>query len=169
MVLGQALTYKTKKFIKRNNASRSNVSFEKANQFGVIFSNTTPGIAQLAETLKKELGTCNKQVKVLAYDRNVEVKHLPFESFSRKDLNFWGSFTKSSIEHFANSNFDFLICLDATPSDVVQNVLARSQAKCRVGVCTNAEAFGNLFELIVHVANENNLVDSIYRYLKNIR
>lgn len=169
MILGQALSYKTRQFIKVNNRLRVSIPYTEAKNIGIIFSNDTPDKARLAEQLKSLVHADNKQIKVLAYDRNVEVKHLPFESFSKKDLNFWGSFTNQSVHNFSNVSFDFLICLDSNPGDIIKNILAKSKAKCRVGVCDNIGSYNKLFELIIQNSNDSNMVDSVYSYTKNIR
>lgn len=169
MVLSQALIYKTKRFLKSNLGFRVSVPYVDAKSIGIIFSNNTPDKAKLAEQLKSLLNADDKKIKVLAYDRNVQVKHLPFESFSKKDLSFWGSFTNQSVDNFANISFDFLICLDHNPGDIIRNLLAKSKAKCRVGICDDYETYHKLFEMIIQSSNENNIVDSVYSYTKNIR
>jgi uncharacterized protein DUF6913 len=169
MVLAKALSYKTKRFIKLNHGIRMSVPYADAKQIGIIFSNDTTDKSRIAEELKSLLLADNKQIKVLAYDRNVQVKHLPFESFSKKDVSFWGNFRNQSIEHFAEIPFDFLICLDTSPGDVIKNLLAKSKAKCRVGTCDDFENYNKLFELIIQNSKESNLVDSVYSYTKKIR
>jgi hypothetical protein len=169
MILGQALSYKTKMFLKQNLSIRESVSYNNAQSIGVIYSNDTPEKTKLAERLKDLLQADGKKVKVLAYDRNVEVQHLPFESFSKKDLSFWGSFNKQSIDNFNDTTFDFLYCLDNNPGEIIKNILAKSKAKCRVGICDNFEAHQNTFELIVQSAKDSNVIDSVYSYTKKIR
>ena len=169
MILGQALSYKTNRFLKQNLSIRESVSYNNAQSIGVIYSNDTPEKTKLAERLKELLLADGKKVKVLAYDRNVEVQHLPFESFSKKDLGFWGNFIKQSIDNFSNTTFDFLYCLDNKPGEIIKNILAKSKAKCRVGICHDFEAYQNTFELIVQTANDSNIIDSVHSYTKNIR
>lgn len=169
MILGQALSYKTRQFIKINNSLRVSIPYTEAKNIGIIFSNDSPEKSKLAEQLKSLVHADNKKIKVLAYDRNVEVKHLPFESFSKKDLNFWGKFTNQSVHNFSNVSFDFLICLDSNPGEIIKNILAKSKAKCRVGICDNNVSYNKLFELIIQNSNDSNMVDSVYSYTKNIR
>ncbi len=169
MILGQALSYKTNRFLKSNINLRASTPYAQAQNFGILFSNDTPGKSKLAEQLKKLLETDKKKVKILAYDRSVEVKHLPFESFSKNDLNFWGRFINQSVQNFSNTSFDFLICLDSSPGEIIKNLLAKSKSKCRVGICDNVKDYHKLFELIIQSSNELNMVDSVYNYTKNIR
>ncbi len=169
MVLGKALSYKTNKFSKANFGLRASVPYNNAIHIGILFSNNTPDISILAEKLKLTLRADDKQIKVLAYNHNVQIKHLPFESFSKKDISFWGDFTNQSVNNFTDKPFDFLICLDSHPGVIVRNILAKSKAKCRVGVCENIDNNQNLFELIIQNSNELDLVDSVYNYTKNIR
>ncbi len=169
MILGQALSYKTNRFLKKNQAIRASVSYAQAQRIGVVFSNDTPEKITLVEQLKSQLQADGKQVKVLAYDRNVQVQHLPFESFSNSDLNFWGNYVKQSINKFSDTSFDFLFCLDKNPSSIITNLLAKSKAKCRIGICENFEAYQNTFELIVQTTKNSNIIDSVYSYTKNIR
>ncbi len=169
MILGQALSYKTNRFLKQNHGIRTSVPYGQAQHIGVIYSNDTPEKTKLAEKLKDLLQADGKKVKVLAYDRNVEVQHLPFESFSKKDLSFWGNFNKQSIDNFNDTTFDFLYCLDNNPGEIIKNILAKSKAKCRVGICDDFEAYQNTFELIVQSAKDSNVIDSVYSYTKKIR
>lgn len=169
MILGQALSYKTNRFLKQNHAIRTSVPYVQAKNIGIIFSNDSPDKTTLAEDLKSLFLVDGKRVKVLAYDRNVEVQHLPFESFSNKDLSFWGNFTKQSIDNFSDTTFDFLYCLDKNPGEIIKNILAKSKAKCRVGVCDDFEAYQKTFELIVQTANDSSIIESVYSYTKNIR
>lgn len=169
MIFNQALSYKTRRYQKDNNNLRSSVPYHEAAHIGIIFSNDNPEKSAMAEKLLTLYRDDKKQTKVLAYDRNVQVKHLPFESFSNKDLNFWGSYTNQSINQFSDTSFDFLICLDNPPGLIIQNLVAKSKAKCRVGVSANSGTPNGLFELIIQTANDSNLVDSIYSYTKNIR
>lgn len=168
MVLSQVLSYKTNRFIKLNQDIRKSVPYVESKNIGIIFSNDDSEKSIYAEKLKSLLNEDRKQIKVLAYDRNVEVKHLPFESFSKKDINFWGSFTNQSIDNFAGTSFDFLICLDNNPNEIIRNLLAKSQAKCRVGICDNFENYSKLFELVIQSSNDVNLVDNVYAYTKKI-
>jgi len=169
MILGQALLYKTKRFLKSNLNLRQSMPYDEAQNFGILFSNNTPEKGKVVEQLSAYFKGDNKKVKVLAYDHNVEVKHLPFESFSKKDLNFWGNITNSSVQKFSETSFDFLICLDHNPGEIIKNLLAKSKAKCRVGVCDDFETYQKTFELIVQTAHDSNFIDSVYSYTKNIR
>jgi len=169
MILGQALSYKTKQFQKDNTSLRSSISFAEAKHIGIIFSNDEPEKVLMAEKLSSIYRKEGKQIKVIVYDRNVQIKHLPFESFSKKDVTFWGKFLNESINQFSQISFDFLICLDEHPGVIIQNILAKSKAKCRVGVWNNLELENKMFELIIQTSKETNLVDNIYSYTKNIR
>ncbi|MCB0504689.1 MAG: hypothetical protein KDC58_04220 [Cyclobacteriaceae bacterium] len=169
MILNQALSYKTKRYQKDNNGLRSSIPYNEAVHIGIVFSNDAPDKSVMAEQLAAHYRADNKQTKVVAYDRNVQVKHLPFESFSNKDISFWGSFVNQSINHFSEISFDFLICLDNPPGKIIQNLIAKSKAKCRVGIGFGNGINGELFELVIQTANDANLVDSIYTYTKNIR
>jgi len=169
MILGQALTYKTNKFIKINNGIRASVSYDTAIHIGVVFNNESPEMTKQVEHLESLLKEDGKQVKVLAYERDVQVKHLPFPSFTKKDVSFWGNFTNQSIQSFSDISFDFLICLNSNPGVIIQNLLAKSKAKCRVGICNDFENYNKLFELIVQNSPQSNVVDGVYAYLKNIR
>lgn len=169
MIFNQALSYKTKRYQKDNHKLRSSVPYSEAVHIGIIFSNDSPEKSAMAEKLSTLYKEDKKQAKVLAYDRNIQVKHLPFESFTNKDLSFWGSFIKQSINQFTDTSFDFLICLDNPPGMIIQNIIAKSKAKCRVGISANSNVPDGLFELIIQTAKNSNLIDSVYTYTKNIR
>ena len=169
MILGQALTYKTNRFIKVNHNIRASVSYDKAVHIGVVFSNDSPEITKHVEYIHSLLKKDGKKIKILAYERDIQVKHLPFPSFTKKDVTFWGNYKNQSVHNFSSIPFDFLICLDSNPGIIIQNLLAKSKAKCRVGVCNNFENYNKLFELIVQNSSHSNIVDGVFSYLKNIR
>ncbi len=169
MILGQALIYKTNKFLRTNYGIRSSVSYAESGHIGIIYSNDSPEMTTQVEKFHALIKGDDKKIKVLAYERDVQVKHLPFQSFSRKDVTFWGNYRNPSVDNFADIAFDFLICLDVNPGNIIQNLLAKSKAKCRVGICNDFESYNKHFELIIQSASELNNVDSVYEYIKNIR
>jgi len=168
MFLKQLLAYKTRKSEKDNLSSRKSISFKKAENVGILFSNNDPEKNSVIDRLISELKHDGKKVKVLAFEQNTSIRHLPYDSFSRRDINFWCKYLKPNLTNFVEREFDFLICPDDPPGALISNVLAMSKAKCRVGRPNNQNK--STFELMISSKDPspNNWVASMYDYLKKI-
>ena len=109
-----------------------------------------------------------KKIKVIAYEHKNSVNHLPYDTFSKENISFWGSFLGKPINDFVNADFDFLICLDEQPNSMIRSILANSHAKCRVGRFEENNQV--MFEMLLKGATSSgkNWIDSLYQYLKII-
>ena len=166
MILTPWLNHKTSKAQKSNMGLRKSIAYKEAIKIGIIFCNDEQSKIEAADRLSTLLKMDGKQVKILAYERRNDVKHLPYDSITKENFSFWGKFIGKPITDFVNAEFDFLVCLDEQPNNLVRNILASSQAKCRVG--RYEESNQPSFEMLLKntKSEDKSWVDSIYQYLK---
>lgn len=155
--------------LKKNKAARNTVAYKKAEKIGIIFSVEDKPKHENVKELVRKFEHDGKQVEVLEFlpdDKdNYEFK---FNFFSEKDLSFLGDITSQDAINFAEVPFDFLYYLDTTPNPLVLNILARSQAKCRVGCAwDDGHAY---FEFMIESMNGlREMIDSMYKYTTQLK
>jgi hypothetical protein len=117
----------------------------------------------------KKLELDGKNIQVLEFlpakTDNYEFK---FDFFSDKDVSFWWNITSNNAIQFSEAQFDFLYYIDLTPNPLILHLLARSQAKCRVG--RNFTDGQSYLELAIDaVSNNQALIDGMYKYTTQLK
>lgn len=159
--------YRIKKIEEDNRALRQSGSYDSAENIGIIYFNDDQAKIEDAEKLGTLFKMDGKKVKTIAYEHKNSIKHLPYDTFTKSNFDFWGKFIGKPLQDFASAEFDFLICLDQIPNVSVQSVLAHSQARCRVG--RNNEGNQTTFELLFDSPDEGGQwVNNIYQYIKKL-
>jgi hypothetical protein len=163
------LKFRTDWILKNNKTQRSNVSYNKAQQIGIIFSVEDKGKHETVKELVRKFEQDGKQVKVLEFlpekKENYEFK---FDFFSERDLSFWGNITSADALKFADTPFDFLFYLDTVPNPFILHLMARSKSKCRVG--RSWEDGRSYFEFMIEsVANIKVMVETMYKYTVQLK
>jgi uncharacterized protein DUF6913 len=166
MILRPWFNYKINKAQNENLDLRKSIAYKSASLFGIVFCYDEQKKIEDADKLMTLLKMDGKMVKTIAYEHKNAIKHLPYDTFSKENFSFWGDFIGKPIIDFVNTEFDFLICLDERPNDMVRSILANSQSKCRVG--RFEEANQQTFEMLLEDKNNQgkDWVDSMYQYLK---
>ena len=123
----------TKRAIKKSTVSRDNISFKKAQSIGIIYSWEGKRKAEIINEFAKEMDMSGKKVQILCYSR-VDLKIVPVEVdfFSEKDFDNFGNLKSEKLKNFKNLRFDFLYHLDTLPNVYIENIMALSNARCRV-------------------------------------
>lgn len=163
------LKIKTKSFLKKNRAQRSNLPYDHARTIGIIFTVEDKQKHQVVKDFIRHFEQDGKQVQVLEYlpekKDNYEFK---FDFFTEKDISLWGNITSTNALAFADAPFDFLFYLDLTPNPMILHLLARSKAKCRVG--RSWDDGHDYFELMIESVNNNQaLFDTMYKYTTQLK
>ncbi len=163
------LRYNTKNQLKKNKTLRSNTTFKKSAKVGVLFTVEDRSKHDLVKEFIKKLESDGKTVTVLAFlPEKKENFEFLFNYFTGKDISFWGNLNSSDALSFSTTPFDFLYCLDEVPNPMVLNVLARSNAKCRVG--NHQEVNEPFFELMIENKNGfKGLLEGVTRYTRELR
>lgn len=167
MVFTPWLKRKTKLAQKANKDLRKSIAYSKAETIGIVYYNNDQSKIDAAENLSTLIKMDGKIVKIIAFERKSTVKHLPYDTFSKENFSFWSNILGKPLIDFVDTPYDFLICLDRNPNIYLQNILAISKAKCRIG--RYAEESRQLFEMIIDDKNDSaDWVKSVYDYLKII-
>ncbi len=124
---------KTKLAIKKSTVSRDNISYRKAQSIGIIYSWEGKRKAEIIDEFAKEMEISGKKVQILCYSR-VDLKIVPvkIDFFSDKDFDNFGKIKSEKLNNFKNLRFDFLYHLDTLPNVYIENIMALSNARCRV-------------------------------------
>jgi len=163
------LRRKTQSYLRTNKTLRHSEAYQKAVSIGVIFTvEDRPKHDQIKNLIRK-LEHDGKKVKALAYlPPNQENYEFLFDFFTYREISFWGKITANSALEFADTAFDFLLYLDATPNELILNLVAKSNAKCRIGkFWKEGEAF---FEMMIESeGNSKVFIDQLYQYTTALR
>jgi hypothetical protein len=115
---------------------RCNVGLSKATTVGVLYSYTAPAKHEIVQRFVRQLKNLNKKVSVLCYktpkDRMHASSNLVY-AFEHKAVTLLGTFGSSRIQQFADTPFDYLFHVDLDSNAVLDCIVAKSQARCRVG------------------------------------
>ncbi|MFN8691480.1 MAG: DUF6913 domain-containing protein, partial [Cyclobacteriaceae bacterium] len=129
------LRWRTNNARKKNKSIRASLPYPQAMSIGVLFTVEDKAKHDEVKRLVKVLETEGKKVRVLEFlPRKKENYDFLFDFFTIDELSFWGSLQSDKALHFADTTFDYLFNLDTEPNDLIDYLLARSKAHCRVGV-----------------------------------
>ncbi len=163
------LHMRTRRQLVKNRTPRNNLPFAKARHIGLLFTiedrRKHDYVKQLIHKLEQE----GKKVEAFAFlPPKKENYEFMFDFFSHQDISFWGAVKSAQALRFAETPFDYLLCLDEKPQDHIRYILARSRARCRAG------AYGHdlepFFELMINgVKSPVVLIDQLYQYTSKLR
>ncbi len=145
----------------RKNIRRFSSSYQNALTIGVLCSyKSLIGQNNVIEEFVEDLKNKGKKVSMLVFHENSSnIDGISSNSFSKRDLNFFGFWKKERVKVFIEKEFDFLINLDLDYNLYMSNVLAASRARCRTGIHDNrAEPFLELM-----IKPEANTVESLIK------
>lgn len=165
------LKYRTKKSLK-NSKSRSVVPFSKAQNIGIIVSKLNENEIFVINEFIDKISNEGKKVSIITYDNRKENPQLtqPYDIITKKDITWNGKFKDDSIKKFIKTEFDYLISLNTSSILPLDNIIAGSKAKCRIGLYR--ETKNNMFELIINPnpnATLKEKLDQMYSYTKKLR
>ncbi len=164
------LSLRTKSTLKKNKIIRASTSFNDAKNIGIIFSAGDKFKFDCIKQFKKDLENEGKTVVVLSYlGKGKENHEFLFDFFTSKDISFWGRFTSSLVNDFIAQPFDFVFSVDIKSNIYTDNILACSQAKCRVGLFRENKS--RFFELMINVNDSNPisaLIHDMYHFTKKL-
>lgn len=138
----------TKNVLKAHKIPRRNVGFKQAKLIGLLYTQEDLQKKELIQQFIDQLQATGKTVAVLPY---VATKNQAFDEgfpgFTQHAINYWGQLLDGQLADFVNTAFDYLYHLDFTSDPILDYLLAKSLAKCRVGNFDLSRA--NLFEIMV--------------------
>jgi hypothetical protein len=163
------LRLRTRNQLKKNKTPRSSISFKKAEQIGLLFTiedrTKHDHIKQFIHKLEQD----GKKVQAFAFLPPKKENHeFLFDFFSPQEVSLWGAVKSAHALRFADTAFDYLLCLDSKPNDYICYLLARSKARCRAGIF--GEELKPYFELMVNgVRSTPALIEHLYQYTQKLK
>ncbi|TAF67673.1 MAG: hypothetical protein EAZ55_01240 [Cytophagales bacterium] len=167
--------YKNKKASKKPQ-KRHTTTYQEAKNIGILFYIPENDETQ-AQTLNNWVAYLREQgkvVKTLTFlDINTQTNpyNFQFDYFTKKDISVLGNINSEKVETFIEQNFDYLFCIFLECLPPFENILLRSQAKCRVG--KHIETKEDCLEFMIQLPTEQNnikyLIESIDIYMEKIK
>lgn len=164
------LTRNTQKAIRKGKIKRGSVSYDDAENVGILFTVIDRPKHTLIKKFIKLLEKDKKHVDVICLlGEGKENYDFIFDYFTTRDFSFFGNIVSRSVSKFVQKKFDYLIVLDIESNIFTDNILAKSNAKCRVGM--HHDDNDPLFELMIKINDKESieaLINQVYHYLKFI-
>ncbi len=159
----------TKSALKRNSTKRGNIPFFKVKNIGIIHSYVNQEQIKIIYHFFDQLEKDDLKVQVLVLkDKDIELNIPEFIVADEQGLTQFGKWDNENIKDFFKEPFDYLLHLNLESTELVDNILAMSKAKCRVGKHLDEREI--YYELMVSPEKESfrKLIDQIYHYIKII-
>jgi len=170
MLRHRFLHLRTNSALKKNESLRASIPYKQAHSIGILFSVEDKLKHDAVKEFIKQLQMDGKKVSVLEYlPKQKDNYEFLFDFFTVKDLSFWGKVNSPDADKFMESPFDYLYCIDKETNPLIQHLLARCKARCRIGKFSkNDHPF---FELMIEHKNGSvkGLIESMYKYTKQLK
>jgi hypothetical protein len=162
------LSMRARNIAEQNKLPRRTLNYRDAKRIGIAYQadGVRPElIGQFIDRLKKE----GKQVEVLAFfQQRPQEQAIEIPFFSHKDVTLFGRIESPAVARFVSQEFDYLYCISEAEAAALEQVMALSKAKCRVGRYLDNSM---LYELMIQLKPEqglDHLVEEMMRYTKAI-
>lgn len=169
-ISNRLLTRNTKRSIRKGKIARGSVSYDEAESVGILFTVIDRPKHSLIKKFIKQLEKDKKKVDVLCLlGEGKENYDFIFDYFTTRDFSLFGHIVSKSILLFIQKKFDYLIVLDTEPNIFTDNILVKSNAKCRIGIYHDDK--DPFYELMIKINSNNSMeefIDQVYHYLKFI-
>ena len=145
------------------------MSFSESKKIGLIHhyvdNQSIQSIYHFFDSLEKQ----GKKVDVMVIkDKKDELNIPEFLMTDSQEMTAFGQWTNESLLNYINQSFDYLIHLNLDDSIFIENILANSKAKCRVGKFQEEKK--EYYELMISPEKDTiqKLIDQIYHYIQKI-
>lgn len=143
--------------IPANPSPRKITTIKQAKTIGILFNGTDEKSRRAVLDFATRLSALGKKVRLLGFvnlpDKKVPTD-LPFVSFSRAAVNWFGKPASDKADTFCREKFDLLLCLFAGENRPLEWIAARSSAQMKAG---NQLAFFKNLDLTVDLATDFSL------------
>lgn len=117
--------------LKNNNSVHTNIAFQNAQKIGFLFSSIDE--FNKHKHLVNELKTKIPKIHVLIQVADEKKQKSSEKLFSKKDFSFFGAVNSKNINDFCIEKFDYLLYFEKNKTKLIQYILLKSNAKCRIG------------------------------------
>ncbi|WP_436837122.1 DUF6913 domain-containing protein [Porifericola rhodea] len=151
--------------LKKSKVKHGTVNYDKAERVGILVTFHDHEKQHTVDEFIDHLVADKKEVQVLCYDkRRARNKIFGYLQFTDKHISLFGKFKAEHVIDFINSDFDYLFHLDLESNEILDKVLALSQAKCRIG--SDMEAHRSFYELMIKSDTVTQLSKLMLHYAK---
>jgi hypothetical protein len=151
--------YLLKKDTESVHRKREVSNFDTAKSFGLLFNADDPEVYDLVKKYFKYLKDSRKKVHAIGF---FDLKNLPqmeyskldYDFFTRKELNWWGKPTNTSVKNFVEEEYDILINFSLTDSFPLKYIAAMSKAKLKLGKLE--EENDSVYDIVIQQPEDKN-------------
>ena len=135
------------------------INLDKAQSIVMMFIDDDLNKQKAILNFAKELNQQGKSVKMLAYIPAKETpEHLPYEAFSKKDIDWIFRPKSNNVNEFQNTPFDILFNFTSTTNKPLEYISALSRAKFRIGTLSENTL---CYDLMVDCKSNSNITKII--------
>lgn len=128
------ISFQLPKLLKKSAVKRQTVNYADAQRIGILVTLNDHEKQHTIDDFIAHFTADHKDIQVLCYDkRRARNKIFGYLQFNDRDVSAFGKFKAEHVIDFVNSRFDYLMHLDMETNEVLDKILALSQAKCRIG------------------------------------
>ena len=155
----------------RNNAlrkkvvKRETVSFESATKFGFVCESLVN--YQALQPILKEITGRGHFTKVLVQVDKRDSSSTNFPSFNSNDVDWKGVSKSSSIDIFTHEPFDYLFYFGERYNPIIESIILRNPAQCRVGFFQEEKAY--LYDFMYDFNPEKDRLNNIKDVLETLK
>lgn len=148
------LSFYARRATRRRAVTRTSVGFDQAQSLGILYSGDSAEKLEVIHQLTARLNRLGKQVTACCYLPDSCSSAASRASITTpRDFRLWGAITHLPTKIFVHTSFDYLYHVDWEGDPVLDYLLARSHAKCRVGHYDSRRVA--LFEVMVRCRKES--------------
>jgi hypothetical protein len=161
--------------LRKNKTQRSSISLKEAKSIGILCDSIhETHIKDSWNVLAKNKDLITHAEFICIYDNRATTisSTIHPHCISYNDVSFTGNIKNSTITNFINHPFDYLIYLNLNTSPLTKLLLAKSKARCRVGIYDEKLAY--YYDFMIKL-NENTdqsieiVFEKVFSYLNLIK
>tara|TARA_B100000886_G_scaffold214597_1_gene148787 strand:+ start:1437 stop:1937 length:501 start_codon:yes stop_codon:yes gene_type:complete len=148
--------------------NRASISYNNSKHVGILYKYIDENKQKALNDFKNKIISDGIRVDFLPSIRKKNADNRYFKTFKSDEINMFGNWSNNNVNLFIYQQYDFIIYPDLYLSYDMENILIRSNAKCRVGFIENKF---NLFELLIKSDKDYDIdhrLNKLYHYLKKV-
>ncbi|MDB4835218.1 hypothetical protein OAH12_01400 [Cyclobacteriaceae bacterium] len=160
------IRYRSKKAISKRNSSGAQLA-SPVQAAGIV---TTSDIAHSEDfkSFTDQLASRNIDLEILIFTQE-KSEEIAANHFNKKDFNWSGKIKSEKVNKFIKTPFDFLFSINTSSNLQIENILALSKAKCRIG--SKIDDLKNNLDFVIQLNDQDSVQDltnNILLYTENI-
>ena len=150
------LKYRTKRASKKR-ANQIDHSTKKSQKVGIVTSKEIYKTSGFKSFINK-LSSKGMDTDILVFSEDKALTESSTSQYGIQDYNWSGKIKSPLVNKFIKTPFDFLFSVNTSSILHIENILALSKAKCRIGTCTNQKS--EHLDFMIKV-KENSSIDKL--------